>query len=184
MSIIFADALEKDVTSYIIAIPIILSYLICRKRKILTTVASTNTSQQTEKTSYFPTIAGILLTATSILLYWYGSYTFTSLEYHLYSLPLFTAGLVLILFNTSTLKQLLLPIVFLFFLMPPPAEILYGIGAALSNLSSHASSLLAQLMGVPITLGSGYGNSIIIVNQPAPIPSNSSSTSPAQEYTA
>ncbi len=68
----------------------------------------------------------ISLCAVAILVYWYGSYTFIPLEYHMFTLPFLTAGLTLLLFNFQTLKQLLFPIAFLTFLAPPPVEILYA----------------------------------------------------------
>lgn len=43
-----------------------------------------------------------------MLLYWHGSYTFTPLEYHILTLPIFAAGLTLILFNPQTLRQVAL----------------------------------------------------------------------------
>jgi hypothetical protein len=68
-------------------------------------------------------IAGALLLLTAVLLYWNGSYTPISLEYHLVALPLFSAGLILFLFNSQTLRIMAVPISFLFFLVPPPSDV-------------------------------------------------------------
>jgi len=165
LAIIFNDALRSETTSHILAIPIIFTYLIYRKRKMLTAVTPLETQGQPKETKHLPTIAGILLFATAILLYWYGSYTFTPLEYHVAALPIFAAGLTLILFNPQTLRQLVFPIAFLIFLTPPPSEILYALGATLSIISSEASNAMVNASGVPSTLSSEYGNPTIMITR-------------------
>jgi exosortase len=164
--IIFNDALRSETASHILAIPIIFAYLIYRKRKMLTAVTPLETQSQPKETKYLPTITGILLSATAILLYWYGSYTFTPLEYHVSALPIFAAGLTLILFNPQTLRQLVFPIAFLIFLTPPPSDILYGLGSTLSVVSSEASYGIVNALGVPSTLSSEYGNPTIFITRP------------------
>ena len=64
------------------------------------------------------------------------------------TLPVLVAGLTLILFNGQTLRQLAFPIAFLFFLTPPPTEILYSVGSTLSDLSAHASNALVNAFGM------------------------------------
>jgi len=165
LAIIFNDALRSETTSHILAIPFIFTYLIYRKRKMLTAVTALETQNQPKETKHLPTIAGILLSATAILLYWYGSYTFTPLEYHISALPIFTAGLALILFNPQTLRQLAFPIAFLILLTPPPSDILYGLGSTLSVISSEASYGIVNALGVPSTLSSEYGNPTIFITR-------------------
>ena len=114
----------------------------------------------------FTPIVGVLLCATAILVYWFGSYTFTPIEYHMLTLPVLTAGLVLILFNGQTLKQLIFPIAFLFFLTPPPTEILYNVGSTLSDLSAHASNALANAFGWASTISAQYASPIITITRP------------------
>jgi len=88
----------------ILAIPFIFAYLLYRKRKMI------NASFQHPQTNgnglqrNFSTISGILLFAISVFTYWYGSYTFTPLEYHMITLPFLLTGLILILFDLQTLK--------------------------------------------------------------------------------
>ena len=82
------------------------------------------------------------------------------------TLPLMAAGLILLLFNTEMLKQLIFPIGFLIFLTPPPDEILYGAGTALANLSALASSSLANLFGLHATLSSSNVGPIITLVRP------------------
>jgi len=164
LAIIFNDALNNEATSYILIVPILLAYLIYRKRKMLRATMPTDAENPPKNTRHLPTLAGILLCITAIILYWYGSYTFTPLEYHILTLPIFTAGLVLILFNPQTLRQALFPVAFLAFLTPPPSEILYGLGSTLSVISSEASTAIANLFRIPATL-TEY-NTTIIVTRP------------------
>jgi len=166
LAIIFNDALLSEIASHILAIPFIFAYLIYRKRKMIRAVMPFETQNQPKETKNLPTIVGILLSSTAILLYWYGSYTFTPLEYHMSALPIFAAGLTLILFNPQTLRQLAFPIAFLIFLAPPPSEILYGLGATLSIISSEASNSIINALGVSSTLSSEYGNPTITITRP------------------
>jgi len=166
------DALQSDFMSYILAVPFIFAYLIYRKRKMLTAVIPIENKHQTKDIKYLPTIAGIILSATAVLLYWHGSYTFMPLEYHMLTLPIFVAGLLLILFNPQTLRQLAFPIAFLVFLVPPPSQILYGIGATLSVVSSEVSNVIVNALGIQSTIISEYGNPIIIITRPDGTPSH------------
>lgn len=162
--VIFKDALQSEITSYVLIIPLIFAYLIYRKRKMLRAVLPLQ--NQSKETRHLPTIAGILIFVTAILLYWYGSYTFTPLEYHMFTLPVFIAGLSLILFNTQTLRQLAFPIAFLAFIIPLPSEFLYVIGANLSIISSEISNAIVNMVGIPSIITSEYGNPAIIITRP------------------
>jgi exosortase len=166
LTILFSDAVQNETTSYLLAMPFLFAYLIYRKRKMLRAVIPLGDKNQPREKRYLPTISGILLSVTAILLYWHGSYTFTPLEYHMIALPLFAAGLTLIIFNLQTFRQLAFPIAFLVFLMPPPTEFLYNIGATLSVVSSEASNAIVNTFGIPSTIISEYGNPTIIITQP------------------
>lgn len=161
LAIIANDALHTEFMSHILAIPFLFAYLIYRKRKMVRAVIPLERQEQPKETRNLPTIAGIILSITAILLYWHGSYTFTPLEYHMFALPIFAAGLTLILFNTQTLRQLAFPITFLIFLTPPPSEIFYALGSTLSVISSEVSYTIISSLGIPSTLTSEYGNPII-----------------------
>ena len=166
LAIIFSDALQSEATSYILTIPFLLSYLLYRKRKILYSTVSLNNKNQTKIQRYLQPAASILLIAIAILLYWHGSYTFTPLEYHMLALPIFTAGVALLLFNSQTLRQLAFPAAFLFFLVPPPSEVVYTLGATLSALSAQASAAIASLTGISASLIAEYGNPLIQITRP------------------
>jgi exosortase len=166
LSMVFNDAIINEATSYILIIPVIFGYLIYRKRKMLRAVVSDGTENPPKNTRYYSVLSGLMLFLLAIIVYWYGSYTFTPIEYHLFTLPIFTAGLTLILFNPQTLRQALFPIIFLIFLMPPPYEIFSYLGSVLSVLSSEASTAIVQLFRVPATLTGEYGTPTIIITRP------------------
>jgi exosortase len=166
LSIIFSGALTTESTFHILAIPFIFAYLVYRKRKMITAslIPSEESKQAFKK--HFSLLAGVSLCAVAILTYWYGSYSFMPLEFHMATLPFLTAGLVLVLFNPQTLKQLIFPIIFLIFLTPPPSEILFGVGSALANLGAVASNALTNLFGIPATLSSSNVGPIITIIRP------------------
>jgi exosortase len=166
IALVFRNALSDESTYHILAIPFLFGYLLYRKRKMV----SAALNQNKQKTSYilaknFTLVVGVLLCATAILAYWFGSYTFTPIEYHMLTLPVLAAGLILIFFNGQTLKQLAFPIVFLFFLTPPPTEILYSVGSTLSDLSAHASNAIVNAFGITSSIAAQYGSPIITITR-------------------
>jgi exosortase len=166
LNMVFTGALTNETTFHILAIPFLFAYLIFRKRKmILATIQSPKAGINSFQKN-FSVLAGISLSAVAIVTYWYGSYSFTPLEYHILTLPFLAAGLILILFNVQTLKQLLFPLAFLIFLTPPPDEILYGFGSALANLSAAASNGLANVFGLHATLSANLGSPVITLLKP------------------
>ena len=167
LTLVFKNALSDEATYHILAIPFLFGYLLYRKRAMVNASLkqeSKNFSSSFSK--YFVLSIGILLCTISILAYWSGSYTFTPLEYHMATLPIMVAGLSLILFNGETLRHLAFPIAFLFFLTPPPTEILYSVGTTLSDLSAHASNTLANVFGMPSSISAQYGSPIITLTRP------------------
>ena len=167
LNLVFSNAISDEATYHILAIPFLFGYLLYRKRKMVAaTLRPSNQNISSAIAKNFSLIAGILLCATAILVYWFGSYTFTPIEYHTLTLPILTSGLILILFNGQTLKQLIFPIVFLFFLTPPPTEILYTVGSTLSDLSAHASNALANGFGWASAISAQYASPIITITRP------------------
>lgn len=162
---IFSDALQSEVTSHILLVPFIFSYMLYRKRNMLRAMLPLENNEKPTWIRYTPTITAILLITTSLVLYWYGSFTFTPLEYHLLALPVFVAGSTLLLFNFQTLRQLALPITFLFFLVPPPSEVLFNVGATLSMLSAMISSAISNAFGINSVLLNDYENPTIQITQ-------------------
>ena len=166
LSMVFKGALADESTFHILAIPFLFAYLLFRKRKMINAAIQPPQTGTRGFQKYFSTLTGITLSAVAILTYWYGSYTFTPLEYHMLTLPFLAAGLILILFNLQTLKQLIFPIAFLIFLTPPPEEIFYSVGSALANLSASASNALANVFGLHAVLSTNLGSPVITLTRP------------------
>jgi exosortase len=166
LGFIFTNALSDESSTHLIIIPFLFLYILYRKRKVLS--ASLNQKHREASGPAVDTAIGALLCAISVLIYWYGSYTFTPIEYHMVTLPIFATGLTLLLFNRHTLRHLAVPILFLFFLTPPPTEILYGAGSALSVLSAIIANGVTNLVGISTTFAaSQYGSPIISMVTPA-----------------
>ena len=147
LSLVYADSLQYEGYSYILLIPVLIVYLLYRKRNILAaTVLDEGKSHGS--TRYLPTFAGFLMCLTAFAIYVFGSQTFSPLQYHLISLPIFAAGLILVFFNTITLRQAIFPMVFLAFLIPPPVVFLNNVGSLLSVGSTEAANTIANLVGV------------------------------------
>jgi exosortase len=166
LDMIFRDALSNESSSHILLIPMILVYLVYRKRKMLRAVISNESVGRSGVAKYFSILSGVLLCATATILYLYGSYTFTPLEYHILTLPIFTAGLILVLFNPQTLRHAIFPVVFLAFLTPPPSEILQKVGSILSVTSTEASNALVNLLGIHSTISSDFGTPTLNIIRP------------------
>src|SRR5271157_200225 len=137
LALVFNDILKSEYAIYILAVPVVVIYLVYRKRKMLRAVLPLNSKTQSRNIKDLASLTGILVAATAVLIYWRNSYASTPLEVYTYAfapsrlqilaLPFFVAGLVLILFNQETLKQLALPIAFLSFLTPPTSDT-FGLG--------------------------------------------------------
>jgi exosortase/archaeosortase family protein len=167
LNLVFRNAISDESTYHILAIPVLFGYLLYRKRRMaIATLTQTQQSSPQTIAKHFSTITGAFLCAAAVLVYWFGSYTFTPIEYHMLTLPVFVAGLILVLFNAQTLKHLAFPVAFLFFLTPPPTEILYSVGSTLSDLSAHASNALANVFGIASTISAQYGSPIITITRP------------------
>jgi exosortase/archaeosortase family protein len=162
LATVAVDALRNESTSYMLAIPFVFACLVYRKRKMLRAVMPLGRQAQPKVFGFFATIFGVLLGSIAMLFYWLGSYTPTPVEYHMLTLPLFAAGLTLILFNRQTLRELTFPLAFLIFLTPP-SEILSNVGPGFSVISSEASYGFIRMVGIPSNLTSEYGNPVIQV---------------------
>src|SRR5450759_3330141 len=95
LSVVFKGALTNESIFHILAIPFLFAYLIYRKRKMINAALQPPQTGTRGFQKYFTSLAGISLCAVAILTYWYGSYTFTPLEYHMLTLPVLAAGLTL-----------------------------------------------------------------------------------------
>ncbi|MGQ9538273.1 MAG: exosortase/archaeosortase family protein [Candidatus Bathycorpusculaceae bacterium] len=157
LEILANEALNAEALSHLFLMPFFVGYLFYQKRDLFKASVAIEGFQKGSMTKHLDALVGFSLCLTAFLLYWYGSYTFYPLEFHLLSLPIFVAGVVLILFNFKALKALLSPILFLFFIVPLPSEIMYTLGGALANFNTQASYALLKAFGFPVTLSTSYG---------------------------
>jgi len=155
---IMNEVAHNEFMNYMISIPFLISYVIYRKRKILLAV-STNDNQEYNLLKFY----GPLLCGISIFLYWYGSYNVLPIQQHMISMPIFTAGCILILFNYRLLKELAFPLISLFFFVPLNFEIITRIGTKLSILSSSLSYYILKLLGIPVSIFYQYEMPILIL---------------------
>lgn len=163
--LVASEALKSDLSSHILVVPFLFTYIVYRiRRMLLLSVSSLFASTTSSRTLPVEEVAGALLCLLAYLIRWFGSFTFQPLDFHVASLPLFVAGIVLIVFNTQTLRILLFPIVFLAFLLPPPLEIAQSAGAALATLSSRASYAILKTVGLPVSLLEAFGTPVIFLS--------------------
>lgn len=165
LSILANEAIQNEASNYVILIPFLVSYLVYSKREA---VRGALESEKISKTSrlflFLEEAVGLALVLAAFLFYWYGSYTFYPLEYHLLSLPLFIAGTVLLLFNLKLVIALVFPIAFLLFLVPFPSAITYEAGGILGNFNTQAACAILKAFGLPVGLQSIYGAPTIVIN--------------------
>ena len=144
--------------SHIIAIPFLLTYVVYRIRKVV----FASILQFSNSAKYgFDFKIGLLLLLAASLLKWIGSYTFFSLELHMISMPVFMAGLILVIFNASTLRYLIFPLAYLALLIPPPLEVLQSVGYILSVFSSQTAYSFLKIIGLPVGLSESFNNPVI-----------------------
>jgi exosortase len=160
---IFTDALSNEATSYLLIVPFVFAYMIFRKRKMLRASISETQTQPDKKR--LGMLSGLLLCTIAVLLYWYGSSTFTPIEYNVFTLPLFVSGLILILFNPQTLRQAAFPVLFLFLLVPPPTEFFNTIGSTLSVASTEVPNAIINFLGVPSTISGEFGTPTVTITR-------------------
>ncbi|MEM3551974.1 MAG: exosortase/archaeosortase family protein, partial [Candidatus Bathyarchaeia archaeon] len=172
LEILVNEAFHTEALSHIPLLPAFVGVLIYWKRDVLKALFALDSMQKSFEDMLFNSLVGLSLCLIALLIYWYGSYTFYPLEYHMLSLPIFVAGATLIIFNLKALKALAVPVALLVFLVPIPNEIAYTLGGGLANLNTQASYTLLKGLGIPVTLNTTYGSPTIMLtkNQEQPIP--------------
>jgi len=170
LAILFNEALQNEAVSHILLVPLLASFLIYQKREFVKASFAIERLRAKKQIISLSEITGIALCLFSFLLYWYGSYTFYALEYHIASLIIFIIGISFTLFNVKVLMALIFPLLFLIFLIPPPSGVTSSIGAAVGNFNAQASYTLLKTVGIPVTLSSEYGPPTLVINSPAQNP--------------
>jgi len=161
LQILANEALNNDAYTHILLVPFFVGFLFYLKRNVVKASVELERSRRRGKFELVDELIGIILCLIAFLIYWYGSHTFYSLEYHIFSIPVFVMGVTLIIFNLKTALILLFPIFFLFFLVPPPMELLYSAGGLVANFETQAAYLTLKSLGLPVQLSSTYGPPII-----------------------
>jgi len=161
LQILANEALNNDAYTHILLVPFFVGYLFYLKRNAVKASVELERTRRRGKLKLVDEVIGVVLCLIAFLIYWYGSHTFYSLEYHIFSIPLFIMGVALIIFNLRTTLILLFPIFFLFFLVPPPMELLYSAGGFMANFETQAAYLTLKTLGLPVRLSSTYGPPII-----------------------
>jgi len=171
LSIIANEALQSESLSHILLVPPLMAYLLYQKRHSIEASVSLKKLQEKirgpQRIVSLDEIIGLTLCLSAFMLYWYGSYTFYPVEYHLASLPLLVGGMSLIIFNRKALIILIFPILFLIFLVPLPSTITYTAGALLADFNTQASYTILRAVGLPVALSSVYGSPTIVLNTAA-----------------
>lgn len=160
------QALTYEASSHILVFPFLFGYILYRKRKVLGALVESEKWGVEKERGSPKDVAGLLIFLLSLLIYWNGSYTFSPLEYHLISIPVFLSGLMLLFFSVDVLRVLAVPLAFLLFILPPPLSMIYVAGAELSLWSSSASYSLLRLFGLPIELSMKYGTPVLTMKGP------------------
>jgi len=172
LEILVNEALYSEALSHVLLMPFFVGVLLYWKRDAFKAALAFDFLRKKSERMFFDELVGLSLCLTAFLVYWYGSYTFYPLEYHMLSLPIFVAGAVLVLFNIKALKALAVPLVLLVFLVPIPSEIAYTLGGGLANFNTQVSYTLLKGLRVPVALNTTYGSPTITLAKPqeTPIP--------------
>jgi len=151
LDLVFRDALVNDFMNYTLITPLLILFILYRKRKMLNAVSFQGSDQHRARALILTgqMIAGISLFSVSFLTYFLGSYTSYALEFHLLSFPFFVAGVIVLVFNLETLRALLFPVALLFFIQPYFIQLVNPFWSDLSWISSTSSYNLLKAIGVP-----------------------------------
>ena len=157
MQILVNEALVNEALTHILLAPFFATFLYYTKRNPVKASVSLDRLIRKSWAGHVDTLIGVVLCLISFLIYWYGSRTFYPLQYHILSLPVFVLGIILILSNLRTALILLPPTIFLFFLIPPPMELLYSAGGSIATLETQIAYTTLKTFGLPVQLSTTYG---------------------------
>lgn len=158
------EALQNEAFNHVLLLPFFAFFLFFLKKDVVNATLTLDKHRKQTSRKYVNEIMGVALCLVAFLIYWYGSYTFYPLEYHIISLPIFLAGVTLILLNPRALIMLISPILFLLFLIPLPATLLYTVGGAMANFNTQVSYAAISALGLPVTLSTSYGAPAILLS--------------------
>jgi exosortase/archaeosortase family protein len=81
-------------------------------------------------------------------------------------------GVTLILLNLKATLALLLPILFMFFLVPLPEDFVYALGGAMGNFNTQASYSVLKTFGLPVMLSTSYGPPTLVLTSSQGVPAS------------
>jgi exosortase/archaeosortase family protein len=165
--IVANEALQNESFSHVLLLPFFVGFLFYLKKDVVKASLVIDAHRKRTSAKYVNEVLGVILCLVAFLIYWYGSYTFYPLEYHLFSFPIFVMGITLFLLNSRALLMLIFPILFLLFLIPLPATVLYTAGGAMSSVNTQISYTILKALGVPITLSTSYGAPAVLLTSAA-----------------
>ena len=160
-AILINEALQNESYSHILLFPFLIGFLFYLKKDIIKASISFSSKRKNSGLHYMNEFMGIILVVLALLLYWYGSFTFYPLEYHLLSLPIFLSGMTVLFLDYRAIVMLIFPILFTLFLVPIPATIVYAAGGTLANYNTQISHFLLKSAGIPVTLTSAFGSPVL-----------------------
>jgi exosortase/archaeosortase family protein len=164
LSVVFNKALAfsaGNITNYVLVIPILVLFVLHRKRKIL--FATATWDNRAGKSLRLDDVVGAALCAVAVIAYVIGSTTLYSLEYHLLSLPVFIAGATMLLFNIATFRHSFVCVILLAYLQPPPADFLAELSADMSWSSAVIVQYMLSAIGLPISLDASFGAPALVM---------------------
>jgi exosortase/archaeosortase family protein len=156
LQILANEALQNEALSHILILPVFAGILFYMKKDFVKASLDLEKYKKT-RNKYLDQLIGVAIILIAFLIYWYGSYTFYAFEYHIFSLPIFIIGTTLILLNLRAALTLVLPTLFLLFLVPIPAQVLFSLGGTMANLNSQAAYALLKTFNVPVQMSTAYG---------------------------
>ena len=172
LMILANEALQNESFSHVLLLPFFAAFLFYLKKDVVKGTLAVDTPKKKLSTKYVNEILGVVLLIVSFLLYWYGSYTFYPLEYHLFSLPIFLMGIVLVVLNSRAFLMLIFPLLFLLFLVPLPTTVLSVAGGYMANFNTQVSYTVLKAVGLPMTLSGDYGAPTVMMTTAAGLPVN------------
>lgn len=147
--IVANEGLVSTGFTHVLILPFLVGYLVYRKRRILSASINLHRGLRTIDSS---SVEGLSLMATAVAVYLYGSQTTYSLEWRLFTLPIFVSGLVIAVFGYDFFRKLLFPIALLFFTEPYLIQLTNPIWEDLAWISAIGAQGLLTLVGLKTTL--------------------------------
>jgi exosortase/archaeosortase family protein len=164
LAAVFSKALTfsaGNISNYVLVIPILILFILHRKRKIL--AATSSRQEKGNRSLRIDDVLGAAFCAVAVIVFVIGSTTLYSIEYHLISLPVFVAGGIMLLFNMSTLRHSFICVILLAYLQPPPAELLAELSADMSWSSAVLVQHMLSAIGLPISLDASFGAPALVM---------------------